>query len=80
MPLAAETWTAAGIWFQCGRAASNWRQPFWHDVIRSAGQSQVPAMYAPVCWSANPWSLLGPSQVVPVNVMPLKVMSRAGAS
>ena len=43
MPSAAETWTAAGFWFQCGRADSNWRQPFWHDVIRSAGQSQVPA-------------------------------------
>src|SRR3954447_14493876 len=75
---AADTWTAAGIWYQLGRVASNWVQPDRHAVI--AGHDQLPAMYAPVCWSTKPWLLLGLSQVVPLKVMPEKEMWCAGAS
>ena len=80
MVLAAETCTAAGIWFQFGRVASNWGQPAWQEVSASDGRAQVPVMCAPVCWSAKPLLLLGPSQLVPVKVMPLNEMWCAGAS
>jgi hypothetical protein len=40
--LAAEICTAAGIWNQFGRVASNCVQPLWHDV--KLGQLQLPAM------------------------------------
>src|SRR5690349_17284381 len=78
MVFAADTWTAAGIWYQFGRVASNWMQPDRHAVI--AGHDQFPAMYAPVCWSTKPWLLLGPSQLVPLKVTPLNAMWCAGAS
>jgi hypothetical protein len=42
MVLAAETWTAAGIWNQFGRAASNCAQPLWQEA--KLGQLQFPAM------------------------------------
>ena len=48
---------------------SNCAQPLWHELIRSAGQFQLPAMYAPVCWSTKPWLLLGPSHDVPVSIV-----------
>lgn len=49
---AAETWTAEGIWSQWGRVASKSGQPLWHEVSAPDGRSQVPEMYAPVCWLA----------------------------
>ncbi len=42
MVSAAETCTAAGIWNQFGRVASNSRQPWWQEV--KAGRFQSPAM------------------------------------
>src|SRR6185503_5468015 len=48
MVLAADTWTAAGIWLQLGRVASNCWQPDVHEP--NDGQDQLPAMKAPVCW------------------------------
>ncbi len=44
MRLAAEIWTAAGIWDQCGRTASNAWQPLLHEFSLSAGQFQLPEM------------------------------------
>src|SRR5690349_5719275 len=52
MVFAADTCTAAGIWYQLGRVASNWVQPDRHEP--NAGHDQLPAMYAPVCWSTKP--------------------------
>jgi hypothetical protein len=40
--LAAEICTAAGIWNQFGRVASNCGQPLWQEV--KPGQLQLPAM------------------------------------
>src|SRR5690349_12857843 len=42
MVFAADTWTAAGIWDQLGRVASNWVQPDWQEP--NAGHDQLPAM------------------------------------
>src|SRR5690348_15247807 len=42
MLLAAETWTAAGIWLHCGRVASNCTQPEVHDP--KVGHDQLPPM------------------------------------
>ena len=72
MFFAADTWTAAGICSQCGRAASNtgvWPPPGKFD--------RGPTRYPPVCWSANP-SVFGSSQLVCENVSPLKTRSCAG--
>ncbi len=44
MFLAAETCTAAGIWYQFGLVASNCGQPSWQEFGRSPGQFQLPAM------------------------------------
>ena len=80
MVLAAETCTAAGIWLQFGRVASNCGQPSWQEVSASAGRPRCRRCSAPVCWSAKPWLLLGPSQLVPVKVIPVNEMWCAGAS
>src|SRR4051794_10067498 len=40
--LAADTWTAAGIWRQLGRAASNAGQPDWQELSQSDGRFHVP--------------------------------------
>src|SRR5690349_1106631 len=42
MVFAADTCTAAGIWFQCGRVDSNTVHPFVHEP--NAGHDQLPEM------------------------------------
>ena len=76
MPVAAETCTAAGIWSQSCRVASNSWQPLKQPP--KEGCDQVPVMNAPFCWSAYPLGLLGPSQVVPVNVTLVKLRPDTG--
>ncbi len=48
--MAAETCTAAGIWSQLSRVASNSWQP--EKQLPNDGCDQVPVMNAPLCWSA----------------------------
>ena len=52
MPEAAETWTAAGTWFQLLRVASNSWHPDWQDDRKSEGWVYCLARNVPVCWSA----------------------------
>src|SRR5438045_1680687 len=76
MPVAAETCTAAGIWSQASRVASNCWQPL--KQLPNDGRDQLPVTNAPACWSAYPLGPLGPSQVVPVNVMLVKLRPETG--
>ena len=52
IPVAAETWTAAGACAQLLRAPSNSGQPDWQELRKSPGMVAAAGRNVPLCWLA----------------------------